>query len=65
MPISVVFHGNYITTSAADGIYLRLDCSNDPLTGQLYIQPSTGTSALRVSQDISIFAGKKLILDGT
>jgi hypothetical protein len=32
-----------LTQAAADSRYLKLDASNDPITGQLLVQPSTGT----------------------
>lgn len=47
-----------------DATYLRLDATNDPLTGELTITPSSGTTALKANQDIVIKAGKKLIFDG-
>lgn len=44
-------------------LYLKLDASNDPLTGELFIHPP-GTNALKVSKNITIKAGQKLIFDG-
>lgn len=46
------------------GTFLRLDTSNDPLTGELYIAPSSGTSALRVTKAVIIKDGEKLYFDG-
>ena len=44
--------------------YLKLDTSNDPLTGELVITPAAGTTALRANKDIILKAGQKLIFDG-
>lgn len=54
------------TFSETEGsaIWLKIDASNDPLTGKLTITPASGTTALEANQDIVILAGKKLILDG-
>jgi len=51
-------------TAVGDVNYLKLDCSNDPLTGELVILPASGTTALFAKQDIKLLAGKKLIFDG-
>jgi len=55
---------NSITLSSGDARYLKLDTSNDPLTGELVITPSTGTTALRANSDIVLKSGQKLIFDG-
>jgi len=47
-----------------DSKYLKLDTSNDPLTGELVITPASGTTALRANKDIVLKAGQKLIFDG-
>ena len=49
----------------ADAIYLKLDCSNDPLTGELEIDPATGDVSLRSRKAIILTAGQKLYFDGT
>jgi hypothetical protein len=57
--------------SVLDGRYLKLDCSNDPLTEQLVINLTTpgvgdcGQTALKVNGDICIKAGNRLIMDGS
>jgi len=51
-------------TTIGDLNYLKLDCSNGPLTGELVITPASGTTALSANQDIKLLAGKKLIFDG-
>jgi hypothetical protein len=45
--------------------FLKIDCSNDPLTGKLDIEPSSGDVALEVSKAIIIKAGQKLYFHGT
>ena len=60
---------DYVISSAevvaiGDVYYLRLDCSNDPLTGQLTITPSSGGIALKANKAIEIKAGERLYLDG-
>jgi hypothetical protein len=53
-----------LDTVAADARYLKLNTSNDPLTGELVITPASGTTALRSNADIVIKSGKKLVFDG-
>jgi hypothetical protein len=55
---------NGISQSAADLRYLKLDTSNDPLTGELVITPVDGTNALKANMNITLKAGQKLIFDG-
>ena len=55
---------NALTGKVADGVYLRLDTTNDPLTGELVITPSSGSSALKANKDIILKAGQKLVFDG-
>lgn len=50
--------------SYLDTLYLKLDCSNDPLTGLLTITPASGNTALKADKDIILKAGQKLIFDG-
>lgn len=50
--------------SALAALYLKLDCSNDPLTGELVITPASGDNALKANKDITLKAGQKLIFDG-
>ena len=45
--------------------YLKLDTSNDPLTGELEITPASGTTALRANKNVVILSGQKIIYDGT
>lgn len=47
-----------------DSLYLKLDTSNDPLTGELVITPSTGSVAVRANKDIVLKSSQKLIYDG-
>jgi len=47
-----------------DSLYLKLDCSNDPLTGELVITPASGDNALKANKNITLKAGQKLIFDG-
>jgi hypothetical protein len=47
-----------------NALYLKLDTSNDPLTGELVIIPAAGTNALRANKDITLKSGQKLIFDG-
>ena len=47
-----------------NSVYLKLDSSNDPLTGELIITPSAGTNAIKANKDITLKAGQKLIFDG-
>lgn len=54
-----------LTEAEADLIYLRLTTSNDPLTGELVITPSSGITALRANKNIVLKSGQKLIFDGT
>lgn len=56
---------NCLSEAAADGIYLRLDTTNDPLTGELVLTPGSGTNALKANLDITIKAGEKVIFDGS
>lgn len=51
-------------TSSEISAYLKLDCSNDPLTGELVITPASGDNALKANKDITLKAGQKLIFDG-
>ena len=53
-----------LTKAFADLLYLRLDTSNDPLTGELVITPASGTNALKANKDITLKSGQKLIFDG-
>ena len=53
-----------VTQTEGDNRYLKLDASNDPVTGELVITPSTGDNALTANKDITIKAGQKLYLDG-
>lgn len=53
-----------LSEALADALYLKLDASNDPLTGKLTITPASGTTALEANQDIVLKAGKKIIFDG-
>ena len=50
--------------AAALALYLKLDTSNDPLTGELVITPASGTNALKANKDITLKSGQKLIFDG-
>ncbi len=50
--------------AALAAIYLKLDTSNDPLTGELVITPAAGTTALRSNKNIVLKSGQKLIFDG-
>jgi len=52
------------TQGSGDLRYLKLDTSNDPLTGELVITPAAGTEALRANADIVLKSGSKLIFDG-
>jgi hypothetical protein len=56
--------GTNFTMSVADGRYLKLDTSNNPLTGELKIIPASGNTALTAHKDIILFAARKLYLDG-
>lgn len=51
-------------TAEEAAAYLKLDASNDPLTGELVITPASGTNALKANKDITLKAGQKLIFDG-
>jgi hypothetical protein len=53
-----------LNQATADARYLKLNTSNDPLTGELVITPASGTTALRSNADIVIKSGKKLVFDG-
>jgi len=53
-----------ITLAIGDARYLKLDTSNDPLTGELVITPASGETALRADKDIVLLSGRKLIFDG-
>ena len=55
--MSTIFEG-------LSGNFLMLDTSNDPLTGELVIDPASGDTALDVKKGISLKAGQKLIVDG-
>lgn len=50
--------GGGITPSTADGTYLRLDCSNDPLTGELSLGGNNLTTA-------GTFEGARIVLGDT
>lgn len=50
--------------AVADTLYLKLDASNDPLTGELVITPTNEEVALRANKDIVLKSGRKLIFDG-
>ena len=54
-----------VLIAALAAIYLKLDTSNDPLTGELVITPAAGTNALKANKDITLKAGQKLIFDGS
>jgi len=51
--------------TALEPYFLRLDASNDPLTGELVITPSSGTNALKANKDITLKAGQRLVFDGS
>lgn len=51
-------------TGFLSGAYLKLDASNDPLTGELRIEPASGTSALDCQKAIKLKAGERFYLDG-
>lgn len=51
-------------SAGLDTIYLKLDASNDPLTGELTITPASGTTALTANKAIVLKAGEKLYFDG-
>jgi len=53
-----------LSEAAADGIFLRLDATNDPVTGELILDPDSGGVALDSQQAILIKSGKKLVFDG-
>ena len=53
-----------LNQTKADARYLKLDTSNDPLTGELVITPASGETALRADKDIILLSGRKLIFDG-
>ena len=53
-----------ITEAVGDTIYLRLDATNDPVTGEIQIDPTTDDYAIDAKRSIRIKAGRKLILDG-
>lgn len=53
-----------LDTVSADLRYLKLDTSNDPLTGELEIAPASGATALRANKDIVVLSGRKVIYDG-
>lgn len=53
-----------LDTESGDARYLKLDTSNDPLTGELVITPASGTTALRANKNIVLKSGMKLIFDG-
>ena len=52
------------TKAQLDVLYLLLDTSNDPLTGELVITPAVATTALRANKNIVLKSGFKLIMDG-
>lgn len=54
-----------LSETQADGIYLRLDATNDPVTGELNITPTSDSFALDLQQDSKIKSGKKFVLDGS
>lgn len=55
---------DWLTVTSAASTFLKLDASNDPLTGELVITPASGTNALKANLNITIKAGQKLIMDG-
>jgi len=54
-----------LSKAQADALYLKLTADNDPLTGELLINPSSGDSALNAQKDIKVKAGQKVIMDGS
>lgn len=52
------------SVSFIDGQWLRLDTSNDPLTNELKISPSSDSHSLNLQKDMKIKSGEKIILDG-
>lgn len=63
MPISVNFLGA-LSTSEAAATYLKLDASNDPVTGELEIDPTTDTVAVKAQKHIVVKAGQSIYMDG-
>ena len=63
MPISISFFGA-LSSSAAAGTYLKLDASNDPVTNEVKISPSSDAYSLDLQKDMRIKAGEKIYLDG-
>lgn len=53
------------SVSFLDGQWLRLDASNDPVTGELLLNPTTDSFAADIQQDFKVKSGKKFILDGS
>ena len=56
-------YSNGLTRAQADEIYLRLDTSNDPLTGELVINPASGNDALDVQKNVKFKEGTKIYFD--
>ena len=52
-----------LSEAAADGLYLRLDASNDPVTDAILISPANDDHAILAKKHIKIKAGQRLILD--
>ena len=53
-----------LSEAQADGIFLRLDATNNPLTGELKISPSSGENAIDSQKDITLKDGQKVRFDG-
>jgi len=52
-----------LSQSAADALYVKK--AGDTMTGELTIEPSSGTVSLDCKKDIVIKAGQSIILDGS
>lgn len=50
--------------SYGDDRYLKLDASNDPVTNEVNITPSSDAHSLNLQKDARIKAGEKMIFDG-
>jgi len=49
--------------TTGDSRYLKLDATNDPVTGKLTVTPATEESAIVANNNVEIMAGKKIYFD--